>query len=183
MGSPRWLRDAERIDLAVYAAIAATSTPALDQSMRRLSRAANHSKVSLAVSALLVTCRGEPGRRAGRAGLASIAATSAIANAVIKPLGRRRRPDIDADVPLARQVRMPRSRSFPSGHAASAFAFATAVGQMLPGEAVALHSLAALVSYSRVHTGVHYPGDVIAGALLGSAIARLTTRALEHARA
>ena len=56
---------------------------------------------------------------------------------------------------------MPHSLSFPSGHSASAFAFATTVGHMVPVSppAYALRA-AALVAYSRVHTGVHYPGDV-----------------------
>ena len=52
---------------------------------------------------------------------------------------------------------MPRSTSFPSGHSASAFAFATAVGDELPLAWLPLHALAAAVTYSRVHTGVHYP--------------------------
>ena len=174
----RWLRDAERIDLAVYAAIAATPTPALDQGMSRLTRAANRSQLWLAAAALLIVGRDEPGRRAARGALASVAASSAIVNAAIKPLGRRRRPDAVDVVPLARQVRMPASTSFPSGHAASAFAFATAVGHVLPREAIALRGLAVLVAYSRVHTGVHYPGDVVAGSLLGSAVAQLITHAL-----
>jgi undecaprenyl-diphosphatase len=150
--------------------------------MSRLTRAADRSQLSLAVTALLVVGRGEPGRRAARAGVASIAATSAIVHAAIKPLGRRGRPDAVSVVPLARQVRMPPSTSFPSGHAASAFAFATAVGHLLPREAAALRALAGLVAYSRVHTGVHYPADVVAGSLLGSAVAQLTTRALERRR-
>jgi undecaprenyl-diphosphatase len=81
-------------------------------------------------------------------------------------------------VPLARQVPLPSSTSFPSGHAASAFAFATGVGAVLPRDALALRTLAAAVAYSRVHTGVHYPGDVVAGSLLGTALAQLTTNAL-----
>jgi undecaprenyl-diphosphatase len=176
--APAWLRDAERIDLAVYAAVAATPTPALDRAMSGLTRAADRSRLWLAAAALLAVGRGTPGRRAAVAGVGSIAATSTIVNAAIKPLGRRRRPDAVSVVPLARQVRMPRSTSFPSGHAASAFAFATAVGHVLPHEAAALRGLAALVAYSRVHTGVHYPGDVVVGSLLGGAIAQLTTGAL-----
>ena len=55
--------------------------------------------------------------------------------------------------------------------------FAAAVGATRPVTAVPLHALAALVAYSRVHTGVHYPGDVLAGSLLGLALARALTRA------
>jgi undecaprenyl-diphosphatase len=75
---------------------------------------------------------------------------------------------------------MPTTTSFPSGHSAAAFAFATGVGNVLPREAAALRVLAATVAYSRVHTGVHYPGDAIAGSLLGGAIAQLTSSAIER---
>jgi undecaprenyl-diphosphatase len=63
---------------------------------------------------------------------------------------------------------MPASTSFPSGHAASGFAFASAIGRDQPGLGLALRFLAAAVAYSRVHTGVHYPGDVVVGALIGA---------------
>ena len=109
--------------------------------------------------------------------------TASVVNFGVKPLGRRRRPDRAAkEVPVARHVRMPSSTSFPSGHSAAAFAFATGVGALLPPAAIPLRGLAALVAYSRVHTGVHYPGDVVAGALIGTALAQLTTHALEHVR-
>ena len=67
---------------------------------------------------------------------------------------------------------MPRSALVPSGHTAAAVAFATGSARVMPGAGVPLHVLAALVGYSRVHTGVHYPGDVLAGALLGATIGR-----------
>jgi len=66
---------------------------------------------------------------------------------------------------------MPSSASFPSGHSAAAFAFATGVGHVLPWTAFPLRALGGLVAYSRVHTGVHFPGDVVVGSLLGGAIA------------
>ena len=77
---------------------------------------------------------------------------------------------------------MPRSTSFPSGHAASAFAFASGVAHDLPAAAVPLEAAAALVAYSRVHTGVHFPLDVIAGAVVGGALSPLTTAALDRRR-
>src|SRR2546423_13372682 len=177
-----WLEDARRVDTAVYAAIASTPTPSLDRGMSRLSRAADHSKLSLAAAALLALAGGNAGRRAAAMGLASVATTSAGVNLVIKPLGMRRRPDRGAEsVPLARHVPMPASSSFPSGHSASAFAFATGVGHTLPHAAAPLRALAATVAYSRVHTGVHYPGDVVVGALLGTALSQGTTWRLERA--
>ena len=71
---------------------------------------------------------------------------------------------------------MPESASFPSGHAASAFAFAYAVGRHLPGLGLPIRLLAGGVAYSRVHTGVHYPLDAIAGSVLGAALSQMTRR-------
>jgi membrane-associated phospholipid phosphatase len=167
--------------VAVYAAIARTPTPTLDRAMGRLSRAADYSRLSLASAALLALTGGRSGRRAATYGLASLGVTATLVNAVIKPLGRRRRPDrLVQNVPVARHVKMPASTSFPSGHAASAFGFATGVGHVLPPAAVPLRALAALVAYSRVHTGVHYPGDVIAGALIGTTVAQITSQVIER---
>ena len=173
-----WLEDAECLDVAIYAAIARTDTPALDAAMRRLTEAANYSRLSLTAAAGLAVFGGPSGRRAAAKGLVSLGVTAAVVNLAIKPLGRRPRPERAADVPLARHVDMPKSRSFPSGHSAAAFAFATGVSHGSAAAAVPLHGLAAAVSYSRVHTGVHYPGDVLAGALLGIVLAQVTTRSL-----
>jgi undecaprenyl-diphosphatase len=176
----RWLQDAERVDVALYAAIAQTPTPALDGAMARLSRMADYSRLSLVAAAVLATSGGR-GRRAATMGLVSVGVAASVVNLGVKPLGRRRRPDRVAEqVPVARHVRMPSSTSFPSGHSAAAFAFATGVGHVLPPAAIPLRGLAALVAYSRVHTGVHYPGDVVAGALMGTALAQLTTHALDR---
>jgi undecaprenyl-diphosphatase len=129
------------------------------------------------LSGAVLAASGSRGRVAAGSGLVAVATTSAFANLVLKPLGRRRRPDRGTEqVPVARYVGMPASRSFPSGHAASAAAFASAVGRELPIAGIPLHCLAALVAYSRVHTGVHYPGDVVAGALTGTVIADFTGR-------
>jgi undecaprenyl-diphosphatase len=98
----------------------------------------------------------------------AIGVTSALVNLAVKSAWSRQRPDrAGAGVPLWRNVRMPTSTSFPSGHAASGFAFAAAIGRDQPWLGVALRFLAATVAYSRVHTGVHYPGDVVVGSLIG----------------
>jgi membrane-associated phospholipid phosphatase len=173
--SRRWLAEAAEVDRAAYAAVAGTATPSLDDAARRLSRAANYSRLSLACAALLAGAGGRRGRAAAASGLASVAATSAVVNLLVKPLGRRRRPDRGAPrVANARRVRMPLSASFPSGHTAAAVAFASGAGRALPAASFPLYVLAAAVGYSRIHTGVHYPGDVVAGALLGATIADLT---------
>lgn len=171
------MRDAERVDAALYAAVAQTPTPRLDAAMSRISHAADYSRLWISAATLLAAVGGHRGRQAAVLGLLATGASSIAANLVAKPVARRRRPDRAAsDTPVARHVRMPVSGSFPSGHAASAFAFATAVGHISPLAAVPLRGLAALVAYSRVHTGVHYPGDVAIGALLGTSIAHVVAR-------
>jgi membrane-associated phospholipid phosphatase len=170
------------LDRAVYGAVAAAPTPSLDRQFTRLSTAANHSVLWMATAAVLACC-GPRGRRAAVDGLVAVAATSTVVNVAAKRLGGRRRPDrADFDVPLARQVEMPESTSFPSGHSASAFAFASAVATGLPVAGGPIQALASLVAYSRVHTGVHYPGDVLAGSVIGSIIGPLTTHAIRRWR-
>ncbi len=173
------MEDAERVDAALYAAIARTPTPTLDQAMARLSQAADYSRLWLGSAAVLAAVGGPRGRRAAGHGLAAVGVAATVVNLAMKPLRRRDRPARAAQqVPVARHVRMPETTSFPSGHTATAFAFATGVGRVHPQAAIPLRGLAALVAYSRVHTGVHYPGDVVAGALVGTALAQLTTHML-----
>jgi undecaprenyl-diphosphatase len=172
--------EVERVDVAIYAAVARTPTPTVDTAMARLSRAADYSRLSMASAALLAVAGGNRGRRAAAMGLASVGVTSAVVNIAVKPLWRRRRPDRPGhEVPEARHVPLPGSTSFPSGHSAAAFAFATGVGHVLPQAAAPLRALATIVAYSRVHTGVHYPGDVVVGSVLGAALAQATTHQLE----
>jgi len=160
-------------DRAVYAAVAASPTPWLDAPARQLSQTANFSRLWLAIAAGLAVLGGPDGRRAALRGIIAVGVTSAAVNIGLKTIRPRRRPDrVGAHVPVARQVAMPSSGSFPSGHSASAFAFASSVGATLPGAAPPLLALAAAVAYSRVYTGVHFPGDVIVGSAIGAAIGR-----------
>jgi membrane-associated phospholipid phosphatase len=130
---------------------------------------------------------GPRGRRAAAEAVASIGLASAVSNIALKSVARRRRPEArDGQVLPSRQVRRPLSPSFPSGHAASAFAFASTMGEELPVTWVPLHVAAALVGYARVHTGVHYPSDVVAGSLVGAmcgwTVRRLAARLAPAAR-
>jgi undecaprenyl-diphosphatase len=93
---------------------------------------------------------------------------------VLKPLIARGRPFVaihDARVVVAR----PATYSFPSGHAASAVAGAFVTTLMLPRARALLWALAALVAFSRIYVGVHYPLDVVCGALVGAAVGVLVT--------
>src|SRR5215467_4997113 len=174
------LRQLGAIDRAVYAAIAAVPAPALDRAMRRLSDAANRSRLWLAIAAAL-SLTGPAGRRAAGRGVLAIGVTSALVNLGLKNLSGRRRPDrAGAGVPDARHVRMPSSTSFPSGHSAAAFAFATAISRDSPWTAIAMQFLAGSVAYSRVHTAVHYPGDTVAGALIGAGAGQAVSSAADR---
>jgi undecaprenyl-diphosphatase len=178
---PEWLSEAKAVDSAVYAAVAASETPSLDVAMHGLSRAADQSKLWFATAAALALLGGPSGRLAARKGLVSLGIASGFANLVAKPLTARRRPARrEAEELASRHVQMPRSSSFPSGHAASAFAFATGAADAQPVLSAPLRVLATLVGYSRVHTGVHYPADVLAGAFIGVSAAELTSRLLDR---
>lgn len=169
-------RPIRRADLAAFRFVARTRMPRVDPVMSRLTRAANHSRLWLAIAGLLATFGRRFGKRAAVRGVASIAITSAVTNLPAKLLTGRARPDTAVVPEVRRLARVPTSTSFPSGHAASAFAFATAAALEHRPTRVPLFALATGVAYSRVHTGVHYPGDVLVGAAIGVGVAQATTR-------
>jgi membrane-associated phospholipid phosphatase len=90
-------------------------------------------------------------------------------NFAIKLAVGRKRPLLEEHPPLARA---PTKLSFPSAHATSSLAAATALGRVQPAARPALYGLAAAVCVSRPYLGMHYPSDVLAGAMLGSVIGR-----------
>ncbi|WP_377272621.1 phosphatase PAP2 family protein [Peterkaempfera sp. SMS 1(5)a] len=142
----------------------------------RLSRAADHGVLWMGAAALLGAAGGRSARRAALRGVGSLAVASLAANTAGKWATRRGRPLVDA-VPLIRRLsRQPLTSSFPSGHAASAAAFATGVALEAPRYGALVAPVAAAVAASRVYVGVHYPGDVLAGCALGVGAAALTCR-------
>jgi membrane-associated phospholipid phosphatase len=179
----RVLGELEALDVAVYEAVEGTPTPTIDVPLRVLSNAANHAKLYVGISALLFALGGAGGRRAAVTGLAAVATNSLIVNQPMKLLSRRPRPDRGrVRLAEARHTRMPTSTSFPSGHAASGFAFAAGVSEAMPQLGIPLRALATTVAYSRVHAGVHYPGDVVVGALVGMAVGESTVLASRAVR-
>jgi len=175
------------VDRAVYEAIERTPTPSLDDPLRRLSNAANGSRLWLAIAALLAVFGGRRGRRAALEGVVAIGITSASINLGAKSVATRPRPErANPATFAARHIAMPASSSFPSGHSATAFAFAFAVGRHMPILALPIRLLAGCVAYARVHLGVHYPVDVaigsIAGAAIGSMVASATDGIAERRR-
>ncbi|MFL6095801.1 MAG: phosphatase PAP2 family protein [Blastococcus sp.] len=147
-------------------------TPA-DRWLRRLSAFANKGRLWMVLGALLSLRKGATRRGAIR-GLGSMALSSGIVNVVLKRYVGRVRPDLENLQSHRRLRREPGSLSFPSGHSSSAAAFVTGLAMESPLAGAALAPVALGVGYSRVHVGVHYPGDVVAGLAVGGAVAAAT---------
>lgn len=162
-----------RWDERVYARLAQRHSPTLDIVMPALSRAADYSMLWMGIAAAMRTTGERRTRRAAARGLATLAVSSLVTNQGLKRMHVRNRPN-SRRVPLRRRAkRMPTSSSFPSGHSASAAAFATAVALENAPVGAALGVLAGGVGISRVATGAHYPSDVLTGFAVGTTVALL----------
>lgn len=116
-------------------------------------------------------CASDPDRRAAwRRGALGVAASYGV-NQALKRVVRRPRPQLDS---LPQLTHTMSQLSFPSAHATTSFAAARAYRGLAP--APLLYGLAGTLALSRLYLGVHYPSDVLGGALLGSAVAEVTSR-------
>ncbi|MCZ2825543.1 MULTISPECIES: phosphatase PAP2 family protein [unclassified Modestobacter] len=162
-------------DATLFEHIGRLPTTPADRWLRRLSVTADHGKLWALIGAVLAL---QPGklRRAALRGLGSMAVSSVLVNAVVKRVFRRVRPEL-ATVQVERTLRRaPHTSSFPSGHSASAAAFTTGVALESPVTGALIAPLALGVGWSRVHVGVHYPGDVVAGMAFGWGVALASQR-------
>jgi undecaprenyl-diphosphatase len=157
-------------DARLHAYVGRLPTTPADRWLRRLSTFANNGKLWL-VLAVLFGVRKGPLRRGAIRGVGSQAVSSLLVNVVLKRIFGRVRPDLENLQSHRRLRREPGSLSFPSGHSSSAAAFVTGLAMESPLAGAALAPVALGVGYSRVHVGVHYPGDVVAGLAVGSAVA------------
>lgn len=159
------------LDFRIFEAVAARHWPGADPLLPKLSRSANHGLLWFGTAAALAATRSPRARRAAVRGVASLALASATINTLGKRSVRRPRPLLDA-VPRVRQLkRQPITTSFPSGHSASAAAFATGVALESRPLGAVVAPVAAAVALSRIYTGAHFPSDVLVGAAFGAGAA------------
>jgi membrane-associated phospholipid phosphatase len=142
--------------------------PALEAAVRGYSRLGEHSRLWFALGA--AGALGDRAHRPTYVRLMRALVAAEVSNAVLKRVIRRRRPALDGLPPL---MATRSSLSYPSAHASTSFAAARVLSGTMP--ALAVYGLAAAMAASRPYLGVHYPSDVVAGALFGTALVELAT--------
>lgn len=174
----RRLRPLQAVDAFAFVQInQLPHTPQSDRLMSRLSWVMTGGTGWFLVLALGVMLDRSRGWKAALTVAPALWLATATVEYPIKKWFRRRRPFV-ALVQAIIVGRKPGSYSFPSGHSAAAFAGATLLAREYPGGTRGFFGLAALVAFSRIYLGAHYPGDVLSGSLLGSVLARIYSRLL-----
>ncbi|GLZ05984.1 phosphoesterase [Actinomadura sp. NBRC 104412] len=176
------LRRLGRLDRWAFDRVAAAHLPGLENVLPRLSRAADHGVLWFTVAGTMALTRRARLRRAALRGAIGIAVAGPVVNVLGKHAFRRARPVVNLVPPIRIRWELPTSHAFPSGHSASAAAFATGVAMEAPrAVAVPVAITAGAVAFARIYTGAHYPGDVLAGVGIG-ALAAIGTRLVWPAR-
>ncbi|MFB9819507.1 bifunctional phosphatase PAP2/diacylglycerol kinase family protein [Arthrobacter ramosus] len=164
-----------RLDRAAVRAVSRWPEGQHDLILKNLSEAATKGKLWFAVAVVCAAFPGKP-RNAAIHGLLALGVASAVTNLAFKTLLPRTRP-LPELLPAFRFVNpQPTSSSMPSGHSASAVAFTLGVGLVSPRLGAVLAPVAAGVAYSRVHTGAHWPSDVVLGSAIGAGAALVTRK-------
>jgi undecaprenyl-diphosphatase len=166
------------VDLVIRTWIVLHRLPFLTGLMWGLSAVGRGGLVWLLIAAGLTAMKRLRPREWGQLALA-ILVTSVVTDAALQPVIGRERPFVrlrDAPVIGAR----PTSGSFPSGHTANAFAGAVVLSRFAASPALGWWVLAGAIAYSRLYLGVHYPSDVVAGAVVGIACAVTTLAAVRR---
>ncbi len=166
---------ADPIDLAIDRAFDRVRGGPLDRLAYGLSEAANHSVLWHVLGSVSAVLPGGGGRRQIVEMSVVLGIESALVNGPVKSLFRRPRP-IDRDHP--HQLRRPRTSSFPSGHATSAFTAAAVLTHHRPAGRPVWYLLAAAVASTRAWVGIHHASDVVGGTVIGLGLGRLATAAL-----
>jgi membrane-associated phospholipid phosphatase len=158
-----------RADIAVYRwARTHGHAPGAERTAHTFSKAGEHAALWLAVGAAGMTL--DRPRRHHWARATTGVATAYVLNSAVKLVARRPRPLLD-DLPQL--ISTPTQLSFPSAHASSSFAAARGFAPLLGAGVV--YPVAVAMAASRVYLGVHYPSDILAGALLGTLVGGATT--------
>jgi membrane-associated phospholipid phosphatase len=146
-------------------------TPAVEAAVLRLAQAGENGLLWHLI-ALVGVALGGRRRRKGFFRAMKIVLATLVANTVVKQIVRRARPVLEEELPALTPVLS--GRSYPSAHSSTSFAGARALSAAgMP--AAPLYAVAVAMALSRPYLGVHYPSDIVAGALVGDAMGRLMT--------